>query len=54
MDMDIKAEDLREMFEVSKRELEKGFQEKDLGAIHDAAVGLSEITYMLDFFNVKI
>ena len=44
MDMDIKEEDLREMFEVSKRQLEKGFQEKDLGAIHDAAIGLSEIT----------
>ena len=54
MDMDIKQEDLREMFEVSKRELEKGVQEKDLGTIHDAAVGLAEITYMLDFFNVDI
>lgn len=54
MDMDIKQEDLREMFEVSKRELEKGFQEKDLGTIHDAAVGLAEIAYMLDFFNVEI
>ncbi len=54
MDMDINVEDLREMFEVSKRDLEKGFREKDLGAIHDAAIGLSEITYMLDFFNVEI
>lgn len=53
MDMEIKEEDLREMFEVSKQELEKGFREKDLGAIHDAAVGLAEITYMLDFFNVE-
>lgn len=54
MEMDIKEEDLREMFEVSKRQLEKGFRDKDLGAIHDAAIGLSEVTYMLDFFNVEI
>ncbi|MCI9173703.1 MAG: hypothetical protein HFH49_01990 [Lachnospiraceae bacterium] len=54
MDMDIKEEDLKEMFEVSRQKLEDGFQKKDLGAIHDAAISLSEITYMLDFFNVEI
>lgn len=54
MDMDIKEEDLKEMFEVSRRKLEDGFQKKDLSAIHDAAISLSEITYMLDFFNVEI
>lgn len=54
MDTDIKEEDLREMFEISKQQLEKGFQEKDLSLIHDAAIGLSEVAYMLDFFNVEI
>ena len=54
MDMDIKEEELKELVEVSKRKLEEGFRAKDLGAIHDAAIGLSEIAYMLDFFNVEI
>lgn len=54
MDMDIREEELRELFEISKQQLEKGFREKNLEIIHDAAVGLSEVSYMLDFFNVKI
>ena len=54
MDTDVREEELKELFEVSKQQLEKGFREKNLEIIHDAAVGLSEIAYMLDYFGVEI
>lgn len=52
--MDIEREELIEMFEMSKQKLDKGFREKDLGIIHDAAIGLAEVTYLLDYLNIEI